>query len=390
MMNFTNPYAGLLSPEENQQSNSNMLLNLGLGLLQNSGPSRNPVGFGQVLGQSGLQALQQQQQFAPQLFGAKLQKLKLDEMQRIAPIKAALTNQITQQPGLLGGTPGPSGGLLGGNIHPMMALGAISDDPGMLKLGEEYQKQRGYENVTQDDYGNWWGLNKSTMKVEQIPQGGDFTKFKTVEGTGATGLPEKQLVNPAAYKGKSVISIPGAPPTGYRYQNGPQGQTLAPITGGPADQLTTEQKNLLTESEKTVSLVSKLKDNFKDEYVGVKGSLGRANDQYTSQVFSGAGDPDRVKFTTDAASLTNNYIKLVTGATVGQGQETTRLMKAVPNPGDSPLVYKAKLEEMENNLKELPDIIKRSKDLAQSVPGPKKPAKASAPDINALLKKYGG
>jgi uncharacterized protein YxeA len=378
-MDSTNPYAGLLSPEENQQANSNMLLHLGLGLLQNSGPSRFPVGFGQVLGQSGLQALQQQQQFAPQLLGAKLQKMKLDEMQRIAPVKAALTQQITQQPGLIsGGTPGASGGLMGGSIHPMMALGAISDDPGMLKLGEEYQKQRGYENVTQDDYGNWWGLNKSTMKVEQIPQGGDFTKFKTVEGTGATGFPEKQLVNPAAYKGQSTISIPGSPPSGYRYQDGPQGKTLAPISGGPADQLTTEQKNLLTESEKTVSLVSKLKENFKDEYVGVKGSLGRANDQYTSQVYSGAGDPNRVKFTTDAASLTNNYIKLVTGATVGQGQETTRLMKAVPNPGDSPLVYKAKLEEMEKNLKELPDIIKRSKDLAQTGTAP---AKTPAPKV---------
>lgn len=110
--------------------------------------------------------------------------------------------------------------------------------------------------------------------------------------------------------------------------------------------------------------LEKLLRDFKPGYVGIGGAIGTINDQYISQFFDGVGDPNRVKYQQTGATLTNDYIKLVTGATVGQGGEQSRLMKAVPNSKDSPLAYKAKVEEMLANVNELPAIIMNNPNLS--------------------------
>jgi hypothetical protein len=158
----------------------------------------------------------------------------------------------------------------------------------------------------------------------------------------------------------------GRVPAGYRAN--PDG-TLSAIPGGPAEALTTTQKDELTSIERTRSSAAQLKKMFKPEFVGFKGTMGEFWDQYGSQVIPGAqGDSERIQFRALAADTENQYIKAISGATVPTS-EVPRLRRAIPVPSDSPARYEAKLKEMERNLTELPAIIRN---------GPKSGAKSGA------------
>lgn len=117
------PGAGLLDPQERAQSQNHFLLNMGLGLLANSGPSPVRQSFGQIAGRSGLQALGAMSQWEQNLLRNKLVQAKLLEDKR--------NQQAEERVRQLVGTPGatvpndaqgdemiqrPGTGLVGGQI----------------------------------------------------------------------------------------------------------------------------------------------------------------------------------------------------------------------------------------------------------------------------------
>lgn len=91
-----NPYAGILSPEENQAAMGQGILSLASGLLAGSGWSPHPTTFGSILGQAMPPAMQAQQQFSGQLLNAKMTKLKLDQ----ATQQQAIWSDILRQAGI--------------------------------------------------------------------------------------------------------------------------------------------------------------------------------------------------------------------------------------------------------------------------------------------------
>lgn len=130
--------------------------------------------------------------------------------------------------------------------------------------------------------------------------------------------------------------------------------------GGVAPKMSADAQGSLRDVNKLKSTLDKMITSYKPEYVGAKGMLGEFADQYGTQaplIGDKMGDKNRVQFRQLASTVVNDYIKAITGATVGQSGEQQRLMRAVPAPSDSDLVFKAKMEEMRRNLEELPNII---------------------------------
>lgn len=167
----------------------------------------------------------------------------------------------------------------------------------------------------------------------------------------------------------------GKVPAGYRFKA--DGTTLEAIPGGPADGLTSTQKDDLTSIAQTRSAAARLKDMFKPEFVGFKGTAGEMMDRYGSQVIPGVdGDQARIQFRALAADTENQYIKSISGATVPTS-EVPRLRRAIPTPSDSPAQYKAKLELMEKNLEQLPNIIRTASKPTGASPAPTTPSQES-------------
>ena len=104
MVNPFSPQMGLLSPDEQSQVRQNMLLQLGLGLLSQSGPSTDPVSFSQALGRAGMSAVQGQSDTVNQIMGTKAQKKRLEEeeknKQREAQLSGLLNDTTIQAPDL--------------------------------------------------------------------------------------------------------------------------------------------------------------------------------------------------------------------------------------------------------------------------------------------------
>lgn len=138
-----------------------------------------------------------------------------------------------------------------------------------------------------------------------------------------------------------------------------------PLTG-VAPKLSADTQNHLADVRQTSMALDQMIAGFKPEYVGWKGAAGEASDRYGSQlplVGGAMGDPNRVAFRQKSAEVVNNYIKAITGATVGQNGEQQRLMRAVPEPDDSPLQFEAKMRQMRANLDALPAIIANNPNL---------------------------
>lgn len=142
------------------------------------------------------------------------------------------------------------------------------------------------------------------------------------------------------------------------------GQLFDVNTKQPVGDVSPKQDAATTSDLKDIRKVSTtletLIKTYKPEYVGAKGAAGELADQYGSQIpviGAGMGDPNRVQFRQLASSVVNDYIKAVTGATVGQSGEQQRLMRAVPSPSDSDVVYLAKLRQMKENMDRLPGIV---------------------------------
>lgn len=112
---------------------------------------------------------------------------------------------------------------------------------------------------------------------------------------------------------------------------------------------------------------------FRGEFVGYKGTWGEFVDKHLSQLPLGPeADQERIQFRALAADLENQYIKAISGATVPTS-EVPRLRRAIPTASDSPDQFKAKLEEMERNLTDLPNIIRNGAKATPASPAPAAP-----------------
>lgn len=100
-----------------------------------------------------------------------------------------------------------------------------------------------------------------------------------------------------------------------------------------------------------IASIRDLQQMYKPEYVGpIGGPAYRDISENTPESLSGflpgsiKQDPMRSAFVAQSADLSNRYVKLITGAQVGQTEEAKRLLSALPRDSDPPLVYKAKLD----------------------------------------------
>lgn len=307
LLDYSAPNADLLTPAEKAKLQNSMLLNLGLGLLSSSGPSRMPTSFGQGFGNAAGSAMQQAQQMVPQLMNSKMMAARLADMQRLAPIKQALTQQIIgsygapqqpgQQPGMpsqppqdmpppllmppapgpsqgpppagllptqgnMAAGPGPSqsqppqqqAGLLPGvpgaqpvssmtsGIDPLFALGALSDDPGLTKIGTELQKRLepivGQQGVWFRGPGNSLQLAPGYSKGigENKQAEADVTNANTLVTVNLPGGPRQMTQAQAlALANGGRTSTPTAPPGAAPAV---AGSTAAPGYGAPAPSAT--------------------------------------------------------------------------------------------------------------------------------------------------------
>lgn len=140
-MEYMNPYAGLLSQDEQSDARKNLLLNFGLGLLANSGPSTTPVSFGQAAGKAGLSAIEQQNQYSQGLVQNKFLKQKMEESERQRMLPELIGRPGGQVPmgpptaqGEYGSVMQEGTGVVGGKI-PSTTL-----YQNMLGMGPEYAK----------------------------------------------------------------------------------------------------------------------------------------------------------------------------------------------------------------------------------------------------------
>lgn len=136
-----NPYQGLLSTDEQSQVRNNLLLNFGLGLLANSGPSPVPVSFGQALGKAGMSAMDQSNQFAQGLVQNRFTQQKIAEMEAQRKLPELIGRPGGQAPmgppteqGQYGTVTKEGSGMLGGRVSPQ----AVYQQ--MLGMGPEYAK----------------------------------------------------------------------------------------------------------------------------------------------------------------------------------------------------------------------------------------------------------
>lgn len=228
--------------------------------------------------------------------------------------------------------------------------GETAEDTQIRELGQRLNAARGAEREGLLKQYNALTANRDSQGAKEL------ARLSTLADIGYKQAQISGLANKNQF---------GQAPSGFRFK---QDGTLEPIPGGPSDQLSSDQKKTLSDINITRSTAQRLLESFKPEYVGIAGSVGEVSDKYGTQlplIGNLAGNPDRVRFRQDASTLVNNYINQITGATVGQGQETARLMRAVPNPSDSPLQFEAKLKEMLKNLDELPNIIANNPNISK-------------------------
>lgn len=145
-------YGQMLSPEEQQQAMQSGLLNIGLRMLANSGPSPNKQSLGQIIGQSGLGMLHDQQRGLQGLLQNKYLKTRIDEAEMDKRRSQSLSGLLGQR----GETETPIPGLTGEDGKP------FTDYPRFDKEGTGYV---GGKLTTPEFYANVAAL------------GGDYTKM---------------------------------------------------------------------------------------------------------------------------------------------------------------------------------------------------------------------
>lgn len=129
-----------LDPQDRASAQQHTLMNFGLGLLAQSGPSTTPVSLGQAIGRSGLQALGAMSQYEQDLLRTKLIKAKLIEDNRRQQAEEKLRQLV--------GAPGQT-------YKPGEGQGALQNIPASGYIGA---LERGDPNATRNLYANMAGL----------------------------------------------------------------------------------------------------------------------------------------------------------------------------------------------------------------------------------------
>jgi hypothetical protein len=111
------------------------------------------------------------------------------------------------------------------------------------------------------------------------------------------------------------------------------------------------------ENTKELQRFSGIKKLFNSEYLTVPARIkaftlaGKEKLGATLNVQDAQFLKDFTKFQTATLQQLNDYIVKITGAAVGQGEESTRLKSSVPNKDDSPSVFQSKMELLTKDLK---------------------------------------
>lgn len=198
-----------LSPEFKTQARNRMLMDMGSRMLLGAGQGQRT---GALLGSAALGGMNTYDQMLQQGLQSKLINNQLQQQQKAAESQAKLAQMIGKAPSKAPlaykeGTMLPGSGFLGGEVPKQALYGQMMQTPGLEALGAKGlmggDAESPWKNVKQDDLGNWYGINKNTKQVEQIPMGDQgYTKYKTVQGTGPGGNPIMELVNPGALSGQ--------------------------------------------------------------------------------------------------------------------------------------------------------------------------------------------
>jgi len=195
-----------------------------------------------------------------------------------------------------------------------------------------------YDNVTQDDNGQWWGLNKNSQQVEQIPMGSDsFTKYKTVQSTNSKGMPITELVSPALLNSQS---------------------NNARITVGQKNTLPTEgEAKSISQAELGVNIISRLKTQRSKKNSPTIGPTADLYRDAKTLPIIGSGlhmigqglSKDEASLMTDTTALSNILLAAMRGAQVGP-EEQAKFEKQLPMPGQPDALFDSNLKATEQNL----------------------------------------
>lgn len=243
------------------------------------------------------------------------------------------------------------------------ALAGVQDDAGLAMLREATMSIHGPDavksfpqSVADPAFAAW--REKGLMTAEQFLSQQEAARGRDVTLRGQDVAMRGQDMSAAtAREGQRLTETRSAREGDLNRAVTLRGQDLADARARDTSKLTSTQKDDLTSIERSRSTAARLREMFRDEFVGFKGSMGEFWDKYGTQVVPGAeGNQERIQFRSMASDLENQYIKSISGATV-PAAEVPRLRRAIPTPSDSPVQYKAKLVEMERNLADLPRII---------------------------------
>lgn len=373
-------YGGLLSPDEQQQAKQNMLLQFGLGLLAQSGPSPNKIGLGQALGTAGLGALQAQQ--------TKLIKSKLDEANAEKKAREAL-------PGLLGSpartVPNDAQGDEMVDVGGTGLLGGKTQLPQfyaqLAGLGGEYSKLGIHGLVSMDPSGKeapaavkeWEYLKK---QFPSMPM--DFPTYLNVKRQGfqvtdIAGVPTLVSRSPG---------VPSTPLSTLPAEAAGQATVAGAKAGAEANQRTraTAQAEADISLGSTVDEISKMRSQVKD--------LMDAPGFNTIYGLSGKVDPRNYIAGTDAANAEARRQQLEAssfGISIQKMRGLGQLSDAEGKKVTAAYTRAINRNQSEEEARKAWGEVQQYLDLAEKRAYEKagKPVNKS-PSIDDLLKKYGG
>lgn len=172
----------------------------------------------------------------------------------------------------------------------------------------------------------------------------------------AAKLPEG---DPRRAQVEALIQKKIAPPTGMELTVGPDGQTTfrTGVKGGNLTRGTqTAIEKELNDTGKGLHRLFQIENSFDPEYLTYGTQWGSKWSAFKDKAGLGLTQDERAnlnkytEFTTNTLSNLNRYIKEITGAQMSE-KEADRLMKAMPNLGDSPIQFKTKMDTVTGQLR---------------------------------------
>lgn len=310
------------------QSRGQLLLSLGAGLLNASGPSQYPTSTGQAIGQgllnmqntaTNLQALQQRDQHEKDTLQLYRDKMSAEQEEK----DRLLAEKYSQIENLrvfgLGAPNTPDGKSVPGLIS----------DP--------------------DKRAIFSGLLDAGMTTEAVKVITDDNPQYQLTSVGAPdGMQQRIMID---MKNPTAPPIPVGDP--FKGGNNTSVKVEANLDMGKPAQNEIEKK--LINSGEGLSRLKTIRDKYKPEYQEIPYRFGAEWSALSEKFGNNLSLDQRTElesfssYKRDAIDSINNYIKEITGAAMTNG-EAERIMRGTPNPGkgifdgDSPTQFKSKLD----------------------------------------------